>query len=155
MSHIVVGVDASATSRVALRVAGREARNRGVDLVVVHVWRRAHRSHPAPEEAHWPLDRETAKREAEEFLAKLIQEEIGHVDDADGFVVRPVAVESDHPARTLVEHSVGATFLVVGSRGLKGFKGELLGSVSQQVVAEAHCPVLVIPRNVDHLADRH
>ncbi len=154
MSHIVVGVDANPASRIALRVAGREARSRGVDLEVVHVWRRAHRSHPVPDEAQWPLDRETARREAEEFLTKLVREEIGHVDPADGFEVRQVAIESDHPARSLVEHSIGAMFLVVGSRGLKGFKGELLGSVSQQVVAEARCPVLVIPHNMDHPADR-
>ncbi|MCX7619357.1 MAG: universal stress protein [Acidimicrobiales bacterium] len=155
MSFIVVGVDANPTSRIALRIAGREARSRGADLVVIHVFGRVQRSHPPGDDVHWPGDREAARDEAEEFLNTLVQEEIGHVDPADGFVVRTLAVESDHPARVLVEHSAGASYLVVGSRGLKGFKGELLGSVSQQVVAEAHCPVLVVPHNMNHDADRH
>ncbi|MGO8870245.1 MAG: universal stress protein [Acidimicrobiales bacterium] len=44
----------------------------------------------------------------------------------------------------MLEASEGADLLVVGSRGLGGFKGLLLGSVSQACCMHATCPVTVI-----------
>jgi len=52
---------------------------------------------------------------------------------------------NDLPARALLTAADGASMLVVGSRGLGGFKGLLLGSVSQQVAHHALCPVLIVP----------
>ena len=48
------------------------------------------------------------------------------------------------PASVLVETAHDADLLVIGSRGLGGFRGMLLGSVTQQVIAHAPCPVVVI-----------
>ena len=47
-------------------------------------------------------------------------------------------------AKVLLEASEGADLLVVGSRGLGGFSGLLLGSVSQQCSLHAHCPVVIV-----------
>jgi nucleotide-binding universal stress UspA family protein len=48
-----------------------------------------------------------------------------------------------HPAQVLIEESVGAALVVVGSRGRDGFTDMLLGSVSQAVLRHGHSPVAV------------
>jgi nucleotide-binding universal stress UspA family protein len=47
-------------------------------------------------------------------------------------------------AKVLIDRSEGADLLVVGSRGLGGFVGMLLGSVSQHVANHADCTVVVV-----------
>ena len=55
-------------------------------------------------------------------------------------------VEGD-AAQALLDRSARADLLVVGARGLGGFAGLLLGSVSQRCVQHAACPVVVVPQS--------
>jgi nucleotide-binding universal stress UspA family protein len=58
------------------------------------------------------------------------------------------------PAETLLGAAGDADLVIVGSRGLGGFKRLMLGSVSDQVVHHAVCPVLVVhPKARQHLPE--
>jgi len=136
---ILVGVDGSPGSRNALKWAAAEAADHGADLVVLTVWERAllppMGSGEVPD--HGVPD---PSQTATEDLIKVIREELG---DEPPVLVQPRAKQGN-AAKVLIEESVGADLLVVGPRGHGGFRGLVLGSVSQHVAAYAKCPVAVI-----------
>ena len=137
--NIVVGVDGSPSSRTALNWAAAEAADHGADLVVLNVWE--HTLLPptgsvSVSERYVP---DESQRTAED-LVKLIKEELGE----DPPVVVQPRVKEGNPARVLIEQSEDADLLVVGTRGHGGFRGLVLGSVSQHVAGYAKCPVAVV-----------
>jgi nucleotide-binding universal stress UspA family protein len=142
MGRIVVGVDASETSLKALRWAMEEARLRGTSVEIVHAF-------PRPELVGMtmvvtlPSDEEL--REASEQVLEEALAAVGGPGDLT--VTRNVGAGG--PASVLVEAGRGADMVVLGSRGLGGFRGLLLGSVTQQVIAHAPCPVVVITAGED------
>lgn len=54
-------------------------------------------------------------------------------------------VNDCRPAKELLRQSAEAQLIVIGARGCGGFEGQLLGSVSQAVLHQADCPVVVVP----------
>lgn len=136
--RIVVGVDGSEGADRALRYAVEEAGRRGSTVEAVLVW--ALLDQPGvPEERQF--DPAFGEAKARAYLDAAVERAVG---DHPGVTVTPVVV-CDLPARGLLEAAAGADLLVVGARGLGGFAGLLLGSVSQQVVNHAPCPVVVVP----------
>jgi nucleotide-binding universal stress UspA family protein len=147
MDRIVVGFDGSDMADAAVRIAVAEARRRSAAIEVVYAWSRVHRSHRVPDAAgQLPAvaddEGAVARRWVADRLADLIDG--GHPP----VEVRVTVVEDDVPARAIVRAADGAAAVVVGSRQLTGYRGEVLGSVSQRVVAESPCPVLVVPAPV-------
>lgn len=152
MGTIVVGVDGSDESKQALRWAAEEAALRRADLRVVHTYddKPPLRAFVPPADGmsaeqrrHWyeNLEREASHvwQQAEEFVASVVREVA-----PEGVEVETVVLRERHPAHALVEQSDGAEMLIVGSRGLGGFTGLVLGSVSQHCLHHATCPVTVI-----------
>jgi nucleotide-binding universal stress UspA family protein len=132
--RIVVGVDGSAGSRRALRRAAEEARAHGASIEVVTAWNMLDQVTATKFDPDYGDER--ARADIEEVVAAVLGEDAPEVS---------LRIENDLPARALLEAAEGAWLLVVGSRGLGGFKGLLLGSVSQQVAHHAPCPVLIVP----------
>lgn len=133
----MVGVDGSAGSRVALKVAAEEARAHGRPLRAVMVYGYLEQHHAGGIDTFDPGYTEDKAKAA---LDEVLEQELG---PKPGIDVERVVV-TDLVTRGLIEQSEGASMIVVGARGLGGFRGLLLGSVSQQVVHHAHCPVLVV-----------
>ncbi|MDP1804430.1 MAG: universal stress protein [Acidimicrobiales bacterium] len=132
---VVVGVDGSEQARRALTWAAEEAKLRGARLRVVHVWSYLAQTGEAFDPTYGDDD-----------ARRLLQEAVAGLDD--GVDIELTAV-CDLPARGLLDSSRDADLLVVGARGMGGFGGLLLGSVSQQVAQHAPCPVVIVPQPKD------
>ncbi|WP_341720424.1 universal stress protein [Micromonospora sp. FIMYZ51] len=135
---VVVGVDGSPPSLVAAEHAAQAAVWRSRPLHLVHGY-----LHPLgygvpinPYDVGLPAPSEDGRKMLEQAAAEL-------VDRWPGLSVE-VRQVAGGPGATLVEESRRAELVVVGSRGLGGFAGLLLGSVGTQVAAHGHCPVLVV-----------
>jgi nucleotide-binding universal stress UspA family protein len=135
--RIVVGVDESDGAAEALRWAVREAEFDGAQLTAVMSWDFLDQ-HRLLEGEKW--DPAYDESQADAALARFVEMAVG--SDAVDRVERRVIV--DLPASALVQASADADLVVVGARGLGGFRGLLLGSVSQQVLHHATVPVAII-----------
>ena len=139
MNTIVVGVDGSKGSLAALRFALDEAHVRGSDVKAVSAWH-------IPTGVYQvgyvpgPIEKKDYQEPAKAMLVRSLEEVAGNVD---GVTVTPV-VREGQAADVLTDEARGADLLVVGSRGLGGFRGLLLGSVSQQCAHHASCPVAIV-----------
>jgi nucleotide-binding universal stress UspA family protein len=141
MDEILVGVDGSEDSKRALRWAVQEAQCRGLPIRALYAYV------TVPEVAATPLTppppNVDLRQRAEEMLRETVADAVG---DADVKVNREViAVRGGGIAHALLDYAKDAQLLVLGSRGLGGFIGLMVGSISQQCVAHAPCPVVVVP----------
>lgn len=134
--RIVVAVDGSDTSKQALRWAITEATRRGVTLAVVNAWHQPFVGTPYPTVLFDPaLFREAS--------AAVLDEALTSCDPGDVIVERITGEGT--PASVILDAAADADLVVMGSRGLGGFKGMLLGSVTTHVTRHASCPVIVVP----------
>ncbi|MDQ0681648.1 nucleotide-binding universal stress UspA family protein [Streptomyces achromogenes] len=131
---ITAGVDGTDESLAALAWAAREAVRRDLELRVVHAWRFQ------PNAAQDVADRDAQERwvrdAAERSVAEIAERHPGLAVATD--------VREGGPVETLVAAAAEAELLVLGSRGHGPVVGFLLGSVGQQVIAEAARPVVLV-----------
>jgi nucleotide-binding universal stress UspA family protein len=140
MELIVCGIDGSETSLRALDWAADEARLRGATLRIVNAWFE-------PIVVGYPFAGGMAiETEAiEEAARQILRDAMARLHAGDGELTIEEGLVHGTPAAALLQQADKADLVVVGSRGRGGFAGLLLGSVSQQVVHHAPCPVVVVP----------
>ena len=149
MTGIVVGIDGSPPADAALAFALQEARLRKLPLRIVCAWEVAAIEYAGAAFAPTPDAAAEAEHRAEEVLTRAV-ETIGR---EPGVEIEAVAAPG-HPPAVLVEHSEGATLLVVGTRGRGGFASLVLGSVSQAVAHRGLCPLAIVHSAANELPVR-
>ncbi len=135
---IVVGVDGSTSSRDAIKWAIDEARLRKTRVEAVFAWQSplmVGLQYIPPD----LLDPDALDRHAQEIVDAAVAE-VGETPDVE---IESRAVEGV-PTHVLLAEARDADMLVLGSRGRGGFAELLLGSVGQQCVHHAACPVVIV-----------
>ena len=139
MGRIVVGVDGSKQSRIALRWACADARAKGAVVVALAVW---HLYPLAPPErvgaSPWWFTTDPHEATAA-YLGEVVDEVVADFPD----VIVEQHVVSGHAAEELIRQSARAEVVVIGATGSGGFAGMTLGSVSRAVLEHALSTVVV------------
>ena len=134
----------------ALRGAHALARRLGARLRVVTVVPHREKMHL---ETDPPIAPVVDKRDVVDVEGEHRLEAESQLRDVVAELEGDVPVEAEamvgDPAEVLRDFSKGLDLLVVGSRGYGPLRAVLLGSVSRRLMAEAHCPVIVVPRGVE------
>jgi nucleotide-binding universal stress UspA family protein len=138
MAGIVVGVDGSPHSQKALEWALAEAKLRNTPLTVLVTI-------PAAASI-WGITGESyMSKEGRDKIHKAAQDEVDKAVEGQSQLDVHIHTVDGVPADELVKASAAADLVVVGARGTGGFARLRMGSVSSQVSAHAHCPVVVVP----------
>jgi nucleotide-binding universal stress UspA family protein len=136
---VVVGVDGSVSAQGALAWAAAEASSRHCPLRIVHAF-------------SWPMlgnpldmtfvgDMNLGLQSAAEWI---LTEAEAHAREVAPNIKVIANLFVGPAAPTLLNEAQAADLVVVGSRGVGGFRGLLVGSVSATVAAQAPCPVVVV-----------
>jgi nucleotide-binding universal stress UspA family protein len=136
---IVVGVDGSASALTAAKWAAEEATRYRVPLKLVHAYLLPTRGYP---------EIVLTGHEVREAFEKQGRQWVEEAAAAARAAAPELAVETevvfDRPAAALIEASHGARLVVLGSQGLGGFSGLLVGSVAVAVSSHGKSPVVVV-----------
>lgn len=138
-TKVLVATDASAQAHLAVQRAVDLSSRSGAELHLVHVGELAAMYHP--EMRGYAYRHEASEKEARELLGEESERLRSAGADVAGSHLRMGRVDVE-----IVElaEELGVDVIVVGSRGLGGFRRALIGSVSDSVVHHAPCPVLVV-----------
>lgn len=134
--HILLAYDGSEHARRAAQIAAECARMHRADVRVVCA------VEPIPADLGEPNFSRVAgeRRLAGDRCVEEAQQLIGEGVNVHTEVLFGPAAEEI----ITVAEVRGCDLIVMGSRGLSGLRGLLLGSHTQKVISHAHCPVLVV-----------
>lgn len=141
IGHIAVGLDGSRESLAAADWAAREARRRGVTLRLVHAWEGLTDPDQGPGLKEPVLPELAVPRHWARRILRSAENDLGLRHPGLPIVADLVA---EPPLAAMAEAGREAELLVLGSRGLGGVTGFLVGSVALSAVAHADRPVALV-----------
>jgi glycine betaine transporter len=138
IKRIFVPIDFSAYSERALELGLEMARAFGARLQVFHCYQEVAGAGAPVGSAG--LD-DSVRVDAEKKLKAVV----GRFD-SDGVEVELDLIPGIFPGAALLEaaRKTTADLIVIGTHGRSGLKHALLGSVAEEVMREAHCPVVTV-----------
>ena len=140
LNRVLLATDGSEDAAAATQAAADLSKRSAAELYVVHAWEKP-REHTYPGVPK-PIDTVSLfQRNAEETLKR----ELGGLDQLE-VEVKESYLKSGRPANVILNLSeqIGVDLILMGSRGHGAFRRIALGSVSEEVVHHATCPVLVV-----------
>jgi len=153
-NKLLVALDGSESSQRAAQAAVELADKLKTDLIVLHAITPPtsyyHSTIASPTGMSLPAP---SQHEIDAYYAYARKAAMGIVGEAESKAKKlGIHVNTEVPealssvVETIINHASkeNVDLIIVGTRGLGGFKKMLLGSVSSGIVSHAHCPVLVV-----------
>ena len=151
---LLVALDGSESSQRAAQAALELAEKLKAELIVLHAITPPtsyyHSTIASPTGMSLPAP---SQHEIDAYYAYARKIALNVVGDTESKAKKhSIAVKTEIPeavssvVETIIDHAVkeNVDLIIVGTRGLGGFKKMLLGSVSSGIISHAHCPVLVV-----------
>ncbi|HUI87017.1 MAG TPA: universal stress protein [Nitrososphaerales archaeon] len=142
--QILVAYDGSEDSKKAVKAACSIAKGMGSKLILLHVYSVPVYSYGGP--GGLPqISIQTLASSAKDRAVAIVDEGV-KLAEGEGVQVKGEALESASVVEAVVDRATKdkVQLVVLGTRGMTGFKKMLLGSVSSGVVNHSPCPVLVV-----------
>ncbi|MGJ3237243.1 MAG: universal stress protein [Anaerolineae bacterium] len=149
LKHLLVALDGSERAEQAIPIA-IEMASSATQITLIHVLQLPTTPFPIspsppalPQETEdYALSRQRKQESAHEYLKDIAQRFDGHSDK-----IELALITGDDSASKLVEFAEknAVDMIIITTRGHSGVKRWLLGSVTQEVLQAAACPVLVVP----------
>jgi nucleotide-binding universal stress UspA family protein len=144
IKNILVPTDFSATARGAFRYAKVLAQALNANITVLHVI-------PyflAASEISIPLDTKDDEIRLQETMESFINDDIDVGNVMVKTTVNVKLLKGDAVSRIIeLSNSDSTDLIVMGTTGLQDFLSKIIGSVSLDVSNQAHCPVVLVPRD--------
>ena len=155
-TKILLATDGSTEAELAARTAADLSQKTNSELHVIHVLDvakvglsmsvlYADAIDPEGVELPDPVMEEELEERAKQGGREVLEEEVQRVRSAGGTVAQSHLLMGEVEREIVhLAEDLGAGLIVMGSRGRRGMRRALMGSVSDSVVRHAHCPVMVV-----------